>query len=89
MRSELAVRVTPRSSQNKILAEGGVVKVWVSAPPTDGQANDAVSRIVAKHLGLAATAVWVLRGQTARTKILAIDGLSDDELKQKLGILGI
>ena len=87
MRSELLVRVTPKSSQNKLVVENGSVKVWVTAAPTDGQANQAVIRLVAKQLKLSANSVWVLKGHTSREKTLAIDGLDSDMMREKLGIL--
>ncbi|AIE83992.1 DUF167 domain-containing protein [Fimbriimonas ginsengisoli] len=82
--SELKVRVTPRSSRNKIEAVGGQVKVWVTASPTDGQANDAVCRAVADALDLPRSAVSVKRGHTAREKTLTVEGLPIDEVLRRI-----
>lgn len=77
MRAELAVRVTPRASRNKIEASsGGPLRVWVTAAPTDGQANAAVCELVAKALGVAKSHVSVARGQASRDKVLTVEGLS-------------
>ena len=81
---DLAVRVTPRSSQNKIEWVGGIYKVWVTASPTDGQANEAVCQIVAKALKQAPSTVSVKRGQTGRDKVLSILGLSLEEVQARL-----
>jgi len=67
--------VTPRGSQNKAEVVDDQVKVWVTAAPTDGQANDAVCRLIADRLDVAPSAVSVKRGQTSREKTLAISGL--------------
>ena len=67
--------MTPRGSQNKAEVVDDQVKVWVTAAPTDGQANDAVCRLIADRLDVAPSAVSVKRGQTSREKTLAISGL--------------
>jgi hypothetical protein len=81
---EVSVRVTPRSSRNKIEVTDGAVKVWVTASPTDGQANEAVCALVAKSLGIAPSRVTVSRGHTSREKVLAINGLSEAEVADRL-----
>jgi uncharacterized protein (TIGR00251 family) len=81
---ELSVRVTPRSSRNAIEVTGESVKVWVTASPTDGQANDAVCRLVAEELGVAAASVTVKRGHKSRDKVLAIQGLDAIEVRRRL-----
>lgn len=85
--SELSVRVTPRSSRNKLERVNQSIKVWVTASPTDGQANEAVCQTVAKVLKVPPSSVSVKRGHTAREKVLAIEGLSSEELEQRLSIL--
>ena len=76
MHAELPVRVTPRSSKNKLeLLADGSLRAWVTASPTDGQANDAICVLVASSLHLAKTRVQVIRGQAGRQKLLRIEGL--------------
>jgi uncharacterized protein (TIGR00251 family) len=79
------IRVTPRSSRNRIeVAEDGSVKIWVMAAPTDGQANQAVCEAIAKKLGVAKSAVSVVRGDTSRSKTICVDGLEMDDVMVKL-----
>lgn len=73
----LAVRVTPKArGGERILVEdtpeGPRARVWVSAAPEDGKANAAVTKLVAKALGLPKSSVSVLRGETSREKLLRI-----------------
>lgn len=89
MRCEFAVRVTPRSSQNRMDSSADPIKVWVSASPTDGQANEAVCRLIAKELGVPPSSVRVLRGHSARDKVLSIEGLDADSLRERLGRLDV
>lgn len=73
----LAVRVTPRASRVAIggLRAGRLV-VRVTAAPTDGSANAAVRKLVAKTFSLPPSAVRVARGETSREKSLELRGVS-------------
>jgi uncharacterized protein (TIGR00251 family) len=83
--TRITVRVTPRSGRDLIEAgAGGVLSVRVTAPPDDGKANAAVCRVVADVLGVPKSAVAVVRGHTARTKTLEIDGLTGDDVERRL-----
>lgn len=80
----MRVRVTPRSSKNQIVVQGESVRVWVTAAPTDGEANKAACELIAKKLGIAKSSVTVEKGQTSREKTLSIEGLSLEEAIAKL-----
>ena len=69
----LDVRLTPRSSQNRIEIEGETARAWVTAAPTDGQANEALIRLVAKTLDVAPSRVTIVRGHTSREKTIEIE----------------
>lgn len=72
--AEIAVRVTPKASRNRItLDEDGALRVYVTTPPEDGKANEAVRKLLAKALGLAKTRLTLLRGQTARDKVFRVE----------------
>ena len=64
----------------------GAVLIRVTAPPVDGKANDALCRLVAKAAGVAPSRVRVIRGQTARDKILAVEGVEPAALRAALGL---
>lgn len=68
----LAVRVTPKAAADRIAAEGGTVRAWVTAPPDKGKANKAVAALVAAALGVPKSAVEIVRGEAAREKMLRI-----------------
>ena len=76
----LAVRVSPRGGRNAVegLREDAAgaqhLVVRVSAAPVDGEANDAVEPRVAKWLGVNPRRVEIISGETARLKLLRIDG---------------
>lgn len=81
---EIDVKVQPRSSRNRIEIVDGQVKVWLTAPPTDGQANAALCELIGKRLGVAKTKVSVVRGDTSRQKRVAVEGLTTAEVLQTL-----
>jgi uncharacterized protein len=82
---DLAIRVQPRAKRTEIAGErGGAVVVRVAAPPVDGKANDAVRRLIAQRLGVPRSAVEIVRGESARDKLVRIEGLSADEARTRL-----
>ena len=86
----IAVRLTPRGGRDAIEGfsqdENGrlVLKARVAAPPVEGEANAALVKLVAKALGLPKSALRIVSGETARLKILEIDGLDEAELRARL-----
>ncbi len=77
---EIRVRVTPRGGRDAVegieaLSDGTpVLKVRVRAVPEDGAANEAVRRLLARALGLPASAVSLEAGASARLKTFLIAG---------------
>jgi uncharacterized protein len=76
----VALRVTPRGGRDDIdgleqLADGRtVVKVRVRAIAEGGEANRAVTELLAKALGVPKAKVRILSGATSRLKQVAVDG---------------
>ena len=76
----VALRVTPRGGRDDIdglerLADGRtVVKVRIRAVAEGGQANRAVTELLAKALGVPKGKVRILSGATSRLKQIAVDG---------------
>jgi uncharacterized protein len=73
--STIPVRVTPHAKQNKVQPQAdGSLKVYVTAPPEDGRANDAVVETIAQWLGVKRRDVEIIRGSTSRNKVVRISG---------------
>ena len=73
----LVVRVHPRSSRNTLRADAsGSAEIWTTAPPAEGQANEAVCRLVAEWLGVAVSDVRIVAGAKGRTKTLDVEGVA-------------
>jgi len=83
----IRVRVSPRASQNRIAGvKDSKLVIRVTAPPVDGKANAAVCQLIAKEVGVAKSNVVVIRGDTARDKLVAISGVSQAAAEAALGI---
>ena len=74
------MRLTPKGGRDAIdgiefLSDGrSVLKARVRAVPSDGEANAALVRIIAKAIGVPGRSVAVTGGATARVKRIAIEG---------------
>ena len=74
----IAVRVTPRSAKPgigrwRVGAEGREeLEIRVAAAPTDGEANAAVLKLLAKRLGLPKSSVEIVSGETSRYKRISV-----------------
>lgn len=82
------VRVKPRARSNSI--EGvrdGAILLCVTAAPSDGEANHAVIKTLAKELNLARSSLELVRGHKSREKTVAVIGVSRDELQTRLAAL--
>jgi uncharacterized protein YggU (UPF0235/DUF167 family) len=76
----VTVRLTPRGGRDhidgiEILADGRcVLKARVRAAASEGEANDALTRLLARAAGVAPRAVRLTVGATSRIKRLHIGG---------------
>ena len=71
------VLVQPRASRAKLgPLHDGRLKVAVTSPPVDGEANAAVIELIAKTLGVARGAVEVVAGATSRRKTIKVRGVA-------------
>ncbi|HLB23130.1 MAG TPA: DUF167 domain-containing protein [Dehalococcoidia bacterium] len=86
MSARFTVRLTPRGGRDAIDGwDGDTLRVRVSAAPTDGKANDALVRLLAKALGLAPSRLAIVSGASSRTKIIEAEGLSLDDVRTRTG----
>ena len=80
----VVARVIPRAAQDAIALEDGQLRVRLRAAPVDGAASAALITLLAARLRLPKRAITIIQGQTARVKRIAIEGLSADDLRQRL-----
>ena len=86
----VAIRVTPRSSKPGIGswrtgADGREeLEVRVAAAPTDGEANKAVIKLLARALGLPKGSIEIVSGDSSRHKRIALP-IDEAELRRLIG----
>jgi len=69
----LSIKVFPRSSQEKIVPEKDMLHVYVRESATDGKANAAACKLIAKEHNVAKSCVSIFRGEKSRIKIIDIE----------------
>ena len=77
--------MVPRAARDEVVGwDTGVLRVRVTAPPVEGQANRAVMAVIARALGIRPSAVSVVRGERGRDKTIRIEGMTGDEVARRL-----
>ncbi len=83
----LSVRAQPRASRSELAGEhDGALKVRLAAPPVEGEANRELVRFLAKLLGVARSRVTVVAGETGRSKVVEVEGLTAEDVQRVLGL---
>jgi hypothetical protein len=62
------VRVTPRAARDRITRDGDGIRICTNAPPENGKANAAVTKLLARAMGVPKSGLTLIRGQTSRDK---------------------
>ena len=84
---DIRVRVVPRAKRDELAGErAGALLVRVTAPPVDGRANAAVCRLIARAAGVPPSRVSVVRGASARDKVVRVEGVEVAALRVAVGL---
>jgi len=76
-----AVRVQPRSSKNEVTGvQGDALRVRLTSPPVDGEANRHCIEFFAELLGVAKRDVIIIAGDTSRNKMVKVSGIGPERL---------
>jgi uncharacterized protein len=88
--TRFTVRVQPGARANEIVAwvadahGGEMLKVRLRAAAVEGKANAALVDFLAESLGVRPRQISIARGSKSRQKLVAVDGLILEEVKQRL-----
>ncbi|WP_413583346.1 DUF167 domain-containing protein [Bdellovibrio sp. HCB288] len=75
--------IQPKSSKNQIIGDhNGELKIKVSAPPVDGEANAELIKYLAKLFKVAKRNISLVKGDTGRHKVVEITGISKGEAEK-------
>jgi len=82
---ELTISVVPRSSRCEIAGiHNNALRIKLTSPPVDNKANIQCCEFIAKQLGIARQQVAIIRGQSSRHKVLRIEGVQEDVVRDQL-----
>jgi uncharacterized protein len=83
--ARITVKVHPRARQTRVTGRlGDAWKLDLAAPPLDGKANEACVRFFADLAGVPQSRVRIVLGLTSRTKVIEIDGASEEDVAHAL-----
>jgi len=85
--ARLKLHVTPAAREDGLAGwQGDSLRVRVRARPEKGLANEAALRLLAGRLNVPRSRLALVRGATSRDKLIEVEGLSEDELRTRLGL---
>lgn len=70
---KVQVRVFAGSRRVEVNGQGEFLKVYLTAPPLDGRANDALIEVLARHFSVRRSAISIIKGLKSRDKIISIE----------------
>ncbi len=83
--TRIIVRVQPNAHRNEIVDfADGVLRAKIAAPPVKDKANKELIAFLSQVLGVNKSGLSIIKGHTSRNKIIAIEGLSREEITKIL-----
>jgi uncharacterized protein (TIGR00251 family) len=84
----LPVLAHPGAKRSAILGErAGALRVAVTSPPENGQANAAIQSLLAEGLGCRKSRIALISGATSRQKRFLIGEMTVTDLKDRLAAI--
>jgi uncharacterized protein (TIGR00251 family) len=81
----LKVQVQPRASRDEVVGpHGDGLKIRITSAPVAGAANKHLLKFLAKKLRVARSQMSIASGATSRAKSIAIEGITAEEVRQRL-----
>jgi uncharacterized protein len=67
------IRVSPRSSRNRVEQIGNILKVYLTKPAVNGLANKQLVELLSKHFKIKKYLIRIKNGEKTRNKLVQID----------------
>ncbi|MCK9554509.1 DUF167 domain-containing protein [bacterium] len=81
----IEAKIVTRSSKSSIAGVlGEKLKICLKSPPVEGRANDELTALIAKRLGLSRKYVVIVRGRACSNKKIIIKTVNENLLKSLL-----
>ncbi len=82
------ILVQPRASRNELVGiHCDCLKIRVTSPPVENQANKKVCEFLSKQMGVGKRQVEIVEGQKSKVKKVRITGSTLEEVQSKLNQL--
>jgi uncharacterized protein len=79
--------IQPRSSKNEVTGVyNDALKIRLTSPPVDGEANKACMRFFAKWLGVSPSKVNIVQGLSSKNKTIEVVDLTEKQFHEILKI---
>jgi uncharacterized protein (TIGR00251 family) len=80
------VRITPRARHNEIveILNDGTIKIRLTAPPVEGQANQELIDFLSDILDVSKSRIEIVAGLTGKDKLVTIDSMTTEAVQKKI-----
>jgi uncharacterized protein (TIGR00251 family) len=86
--ARFTVKVHPRARRSAVTGRlGDAWKLDLTAPPVEGRANEECVRYLAELVGVPRARVRIVMGLTSRTKVVEIEGITEEEFGRATGTM--
>jgi uncharacterized protein (TIGR00251 family) len=83
--AKLAVHVSPGAKRNQLVGwREGALWLKIAAPAVENKANAELLAFLAELLKIPKSALSILNGQASRYKTIAVEGLTETAIKDRL-----
>jgi len=84
--SALAVRITPRATQNEIteVLDDGTIKIRLASSPSDSEANELLINFLSEILGVPKTQLDIVAGNVGRDKLISVVNMDTETAHQRI-----
>jgi uncharacterized protein (TIGR00251 family) len=80
-----AVKVHPRAKRERISGTvGDALKLELTAPPIDGEANDACVKFLSDFLKVPRSSVTIAAGANSRNKVIRVSGVHANSVELRI-----
>jgi len=73
MKKIISIKVSPKSSVNKVEKFDSFYKVWLKTAPEKGKANNQLIALLASHFKVKKSAVLIISGTKMRKKLVEVE----------------
>ena len=88
VRARISVHLQPNARRDEAVSyENGILRVKIAAPPVEGKANRRLVEFLSEILDIARSRIAIAKGLASKEKTVVIEGLSPDQVSEKLNNL--